>query len=179
MDLKDSWKELLATVAPTIATALGGPLAGIATRTIATAVLGKADASEEEIATAITGATPDQLHKLKEAENQFKVELKKLDVDLEKIASADRASAREREAKVGGWTNPILAGVVITGFFAVVAYVLTDPETLTAPAAGIMGTLIGYVSAKADQVIVYYFGSSAGSSRKTDMLRDLASKGKL
>jgi|GEM_PF-4281121 len=31
-------------------------------------------------------------------------------------------------------------------------------------------TLIGYVSAKAEQVVSYYFGSSAGSSRKDALL---------
>ncbi len=32
------------------------------------------------------------------------------------------------------------------------------------------GALVGYVSAKAEQVIAYYFGSSSGSEQKTEIM---------
>ena len=41
---------------------------------------------------------------------------------------------------------------------------------LSGEAGAVIGTLIGYVSAKAEQVIAYYFGSSAGSKAKTDIM---------
>jgi hypothetical protein len=53
-----------------------------------------------------------------------------------------------------------LAGIIVGGFLGMVWYVLSGK------AAGMIGTLIGYVSAKADQVVSYYFGSSAGSAEK-------------
>jgi hypothetical protein len=37
--------------------------------------------------------------------------------------------------------------------------------------AGLVGTMIGYASAKADQVVSYYFGSSAGSKAKDETIR--------
>jgi hypothetical protein len=40
--------NVVRTVAPTIATAVGGPLAGMATRVISEALLGKPDGSEAE-----------------------------------------------------------------------------------------------------------------------------------
>ena len=40
---------------------------------------------------------------------------------------------------------------------------------ITAESA-IAGTVIGYLSAKAEQVTAYYFGSSAGSKAKTDLM---------
>jgi len=36
--------------------------------------------------------------------------------------------------------------------------------------AAFAGTLIGYLAANAQQVISYYFGSSAGSDRKTELM---------
>lgn len=32
------------------------------------------------------------------------------------------------------------------------------------------GTVIGYLSAKAEQVVAYYFGSTAGSAKKSELL---------
>lgn len=170
--MKD-WKQLLQSVAPTIATALGGPMAGFAVRTLSNALLGHESGSEADIAEAINVSGPDALLKIKEAENAFAIRLKELDIDLERIGLQDRASAREREAKTGdSWTLRILAAIVITGFQVCVWYVITGKaKGLNDPNIAItIGTLIGYVSAKADQVISYYFGSSHGSQQKTEAM---------
>ena len=166
------WKKTIAAVAPVLGQALTvvNPMAGLAVQAVSNAILGKPDGSEDEIARAVMGATPDQLLALKQADQQFKIDLEKIGVDLEKIAQHDRESAREREKKLGGWSNPVLAAIVVGGFFWVVWHVLHDQASLSGPEAGIVGTLVGYVSAKADQVVSYYFGSSAGSKQKTDLL---------
>jgi hypothetical protein len=57
--------------------------------------------------------------------------------------------------------------LVLMGFFFIVSLVLSgyakgDPT--------LIGAVVGYVSAKAEQVVGYYFGSSSGSARKTEML---------
>jgi hypothetical protein len=170
---REDWKKLVRTVAPTLATALGGPLAGVAVSTISTAVLGKPDGSEEEVAAVVAAGGADGLVKLKDAENTFNIRMKELGVDVERIHANDRDSARQREAKTGDvWTPRILAATVVGGFLAMVASVLLGKVTgITDPtAAGMIGTLIGYVSAKADQVVSYYFGSSAGSAAKNELL---------
>ena len=68
---------------------------------------------------------------------------------------------------LGGYANPVLAGVVIAGFFGTVGYVLTGQAQVESALAG---ALVGYVSAKAEQVIAYYFGSSSGSKQKTEIM---------
>lgn len=85
------WKGIVKTVAPTLATALGGPLAGNATKAIAELFLGKSDASQEELESAIASATPEQLIKLKELDLQFQ----QLDSENFKTEISDRVSARE------------------------------------------------------------------------------------
>lgn len=170
---REDWKKLVRTVAPGLATALGGPLAGAAVQTISQAVLGKPDGTEEEVAAAVVAGGTDALLKIKEADNAFAVKMKELGVDLERIHQADRDSARNREVRTGDvWTPRVLAATIVGGFLAMVAAVLLGKVTgITDPiAAGMIGTLIGYVSAKADQVVSYYFGSSAGSAAKTELM---------
>ena len=80
-----NWKETLAAVAPTLATALGGPLAGAATKFISGKLLGKDDSTLEEIEQAVLGASPEQLANLKNIDYEFKKEMEKLKKELRKI----------------------------------------------------------------------------------------------
>jgi hypothetical protein len=174
---KIDWKKIVGAVAPTLATALGGPLAGIAVKTIATQVLGKSDASEDEVEAAILGADPQTLIRLKEVELEFKATMVNAGIKLEEIASSDRASARDREVKAqDSWTPRVLATVIVGGFLWCVYAVLSgyisdlkDPMIAT-----LVGTMIGYTSAKADQIVSYYFGSSASSKAKDETISTIA-----
>ncbi len=169
-----SWKSILSTVAPTIATAIGGPLAGMAVKTLAGSLLGDESAPEAKVAAAIQSATPDDLLKIKQLDAEFKTRMAELGVDLERIAADDRNSARDREKTLGGWSNSMLATVVVLGFFGAVGYAMSGNLNLDGEQGALIGTLIGYVSAKADQVVSYYFGSSSSSARKTELLKNPA-----
>lgn len=165
------WKSLVGSVAPTIATALGGPMAGMAVKAIGGA-LGMSDtASETEVAAALQGATPETLLALKEADHSFDVKMKELDIDFERINAGDRDSARQREIATKDNTPKVLAGVIVFGFFAVLAGI----AFIDIPAAAVqpINILLGSLTALLIQVGNYYFGSSAGSKEKT---RQLASK---
>jgi hypothetical protein len=113
--------------------------------------------------------------KVKELEHDIKTKAMVLDVE-------DRKSAREREMAVKGHTVSILAYVIIGSFVAVCffmighSYVFPDikmqPEQI-----GMVGTIIGYLAAKAEQVTSYFFGSSASSEKKTDaMVKSMSGK---
>jgi len=163
------WKGALKTVAPALATALGGPLAGVAVKSISDSVLGKPDGSEDEIAQAIQSGGADALLKLKQAEQQFILDMKKLDVDIEKLHADDRANAREREVKTGDKTPAILAGVITIGFFGILGYMLKygTPEH----GGEALLILLGALGAAWGSVVQYYYGSSAGSARKDELMR--------
>ena len=49
-----------------------------------------ADSSEKDVSKAMAAATPDQLLALKQADQDFAVRMRELDIDLEKIAASDR-----------------------------------------------------------------------------------------
>jgi len=166
--------KVIGAVAPTLATAVGGPIGGMAIKFITDALGIPNDASKDVMAKAISNATPDQLLALKQAENDFAVRMKELDIDLERIASSDRDSARKREAQVRDWMPRILAFIIVAGFMATVFMVLMGfVEGMKDPLmATTVGTLIGFVSAKCEQVVAYYFGSSSSSQQKTAMLAE-------
>lgn len=164
--------KIVGAVAPTLATAIGGPLGGMAMQVVSSVLGLPTDSSEKDVEKALKQATPEQLLALKQADNDFAVRMKELDIDLERIAASDRDSARRREAQVRDWMPRVLAFVVVAGFMATVFLVLLgyvdgmkDPLMATTT-----GTIIGFVSAKCEQVVAYYFGSSSSSQQKTQML---------
>jgi len=179
MSYSIDWRDVVGAVAPTIATALGGPLAGAAVKTLSNVLLGHENGSESDLAAAIGTASPDTLAQIKKAEADFQIRMRELEIDVDRIAAADRDSARKRESSTGDfWTPRIIGGLTLLAFIWSVWAVLSGyVQGMTDPAiVGIIGTLIGYVSAKADQVVSYYFGSSAGSKEKTQAMTEAMSK---
>lgn len=173
------WREVVRTVAPVLATTLGGPLAGIAVREVSEALLGRPDGTEQEVSAAVLSGGPEVLVKLKEVEARLQEKLLQAGVDLERLAAEDRASARQMAISTGDLATPrALALLVVGGFFLVVWWVLSGQVALEhANTAALVGAVIGYASAKADQVVSFWFGSSAGSREKTEaMVRRLWQK---
>ena len=164
-------KDILATVAPTLATALGGPLAGIATRAIAGKILGRDDASVEEVETAVAAASGTDLVKLKELEYEFKAQLKDADIQLERISADDRASARDRQARMKDWTPSVLGLVIIIGFFGVLAYIFRSG--LPDQGREVLLIMVGALGTMTSQVGNFFFGSSVGSKSKDAIISDL------
>jgi hypothetical protein len=161
------WKSIIQTIAPTIATALGGPLAGAGVAALSQVLLGKNDGDEKDIALALQGASPEILAEIKKADQAFALRMKELDIDLEKLVYDDRKSAREREASVKDSTPRNLAYMIVLSFILILGAVLFGKAHIDTVLAG---TLIGYASAKCEQVLAYYFGSSRGSNEKTKLL---------
>ncbi len=161
------WKAVIRSVAPTIATALGGPLAGAGVAAISQTLLGKKDGTEKEIAAALQGASPEMLLEIKKADQAFAVRMKELDIDIERLTYDDRADARKRESIVKDNTNRTLAFLIVGAFIALVASTILGYAKVDSVLAG---TLVGYLSAKCEQVLAYYFGSSKGSVEKTNLL---------
>lgn len=166
MDLKG----FFSVAAPWIGAALGGPL-GSAAVTIAADALGLSDKTEEAIKGALAGVTPEQMAALRQADQAMQLEAQKAGYQniqaLLQSDNADRADARARETKVGDHTNRNLAYAIIGAFIAMAASTLLG---FTRTDSVLAGTIIGYLSAKAEQVLSYYFGSTAGSAEKSRLL---------
>ena len=168
MDILKTFGPLLGSIAPTIATALGGPIAGMAVKAISGALFGHQDATEDDIMSALANPNGDQLAALKKIDADFKVQMKSLDIDLERIAAGDRASARTMAVATHDWIPRVLAVGVTLGFFGIVAYILLFGLPQSGGEALLM--LIGTLGSAWTGVMAFYFGSSAGSKAKTDAL---------
>jgi hypothetical protein len=168
MDLLKQFGPLLGQIAPTIATALGGPLAGIAVKTLSNVLFGHENGTEEEISSAIANASPDQLAALKKIDADFKAHMKELDIDLERIAAGDRDSARQMQTATKDWVPKVLAVVITLGFFGILIWMLLNGMPKTGTEALLM--MLGALGTAWTGVVNFYYGSSAGSKQKTDAL---------
>lgn len=168
MDLLKTFGPLLGQVAPTIATALGGPLAGVAVRTLSNALLGHENGSEADVKEALEAASPEQLAQIKQIDAQFKVRMKELDIDLERIASGDRDSARKMQMANNDWIPRLLAVMITVGFFGILVWMLMKGMPQTGTEALLM--MLGALGTAWTGVINFYYGSSAGSKQKNDLL---------
>jgi membrane-bound ClpP family serine protease len=123
-----SW---LAQLAPTIATAMGGPLAGMAVEAVGKA-LGVPPADAQKMLD--NGKmTSDQLAQLKQAEIALQTQAQELGLDFEKLAVQDRASARSMQSETRSWIPGVMALVVTIGFFGILIGLMSGKVTAGSP----------------------------------------------
>lgn len=160
--------DWLKNIAPTLATAFGGPLAGAAVLAISEA-LGVSDATQENIKGVLTSGklTPEQLASLQQAEVAFKTRVMELGVDIERIAATDRDSARKMQIETLSNAPSLLAGIVVIAWAVVQGVILFHviEDSMRELVIRVLGTL----DAALLLVLNFYFGSSA-SSRDKDRL---------
>jgi len=168
MELLKAFGPLIGSVAPSIATALGGPLAGMATKALSLALLGNESGSEDDLKVAMSNASPEQLSVLKKIDADFKVHMKSLDIDLEALAVDDRKSARSMQTETKDWIPRALAVSVTLGYFGIIAFVLMSGLPMNGSEVLLM--LLGTLSAGWTGVMAFYFGSSSGSQKKDSMI---------
>ena len=162
-----SWKETLGAIAPTLATALGGPLVGAATKFIAGSLLGNEDASIEDIENAVIGASPEQLAKIKSIDKDFKLSMEKLGVDVFKLEVADKGNARENNKDSN---MPATLSVCLTLFIIgiVCALFYTEPPE---GAREVLFMLLGVVIKEWSNSMHYWYGTTRSSQDKTRLLK--------
>lgn len=165
------YKAIIKTVAPWISAAIGGPLGSLANQAIADA-FGLPNKTDEAIATSVTNATAEQLLVLKQTDQAFALQMQALGfkqlLDMEALLVGDRANAREREIKTGDNTNKVLAAVIVLAWAVVNVVVLKYP--VPGGSEQLVARMLGTMDAALMCVLYYYFSSSAGSNRKTELM---------
>lgn len=165
--MKFDWKELVSSVAPVLGKALGGPFGGMAASAISNVLLGKENATEEELEAAVLSATPEKLLEIKKVDAQFKKDMKALDVDLEKSRLGDVQNSREL-AKLNMWPQIILSAIFIGGYFWIVFALITKDLNVDPDQSTMVNVLLGVLTAGVANIMQFWFGSSHGSKQKTN-----------
>ena len=129
----------------------------------------------------------DDIIRLKTAEMEHEEELLRLRIEEDKLDLAefelrlkDTDSAREREVQISTSdkapllnkiVTPVLALTLLGMTFFLFGVVMFDSAPVDPSRKDILIYVLGVLSTVATQVISYYFGSSAGSKAKDDMLK--------
>ena len=158
--MKDLLKNIVGAVAPTLGTALGGPLGGMASNVICD-VLGCPN-NPKSIEKAVAEATPEQMLQLKKAEQDFEVQMKELDVDVFKLETQDKQDARSKFSK--DWTARIMGIATVGGFLGYIFLVTLQPPEQNSEA--LINLVLGYLGGLASAVISFYFGASHSNNDK-------------
>lgn len=90
------------------------------------------------------------------------------DVQHDQIDAADRDSARKREIAVKDATPMLLAIFVTLGFFGLLGFMAV--KTVPQENSAILNTMLGSLGTGWLAILYYYFGSSRGSDRKTELM---------
>ena len=150
----DAIKNVVGAVAPTLGTALGGPLGGAAASMIADAL--GCDNDEKSINKALQSATPDELAVVKEADREFDAKMKELDVDLFALETKDKQDARSHFSK--DWTAKLIGIVMVLFFCSYIAMITIMPPEQNS--MELINLVLGYMGGLVSAVISFYFGAS-------------------
>ena len=158
--------DWLIKLVPTIATCLGGPLAGLAVTAVSKALGIDEDKVQETIDKGKLNA--DQIAALQQAEIELKAKALELNLNFEELAVKDRSSARDLQVQTKSFVPPLLAILVTTGFFGILAALMLGYATKSDE----LMIMLGSLSSAWIGVISFYFGSSAGSQAKDQMIHN-------
>jgi hypothetical protein len=165
-------KGFLGGIAPTVALALGGPLAGAAVSAIGNALALPSGATAGDIATAITSGslTPEHLAELKKLELQFQNDEAERGFKYAELVFKDKESARNANVAGGVQKNLFWMSVVLLCItLGTEVYILFNGYPIELSDI-IVGRVLGLMDAVAMMVLAYWYGTNSGSAHKTELL---------
>lgn len=165
-------KELIGAVAPALASALGGPLAGTAVRVLSEKFLGKPDGAEDEVVAALAVATPEQIVELRRIDAEFRKTLVDAGIKLEELEVRDREGAR---AMFTATRDPTVTWIslLVLGVWGSVQYALFTAQIPEANADMVV-RMLGTLDAALMAVLWFWVGSTKKSGEKTEAILKLA-----
>lgn len=156
--------DWLSAIAPTIATAIGGPFGTMAYGLIAKELGVSTEDAQKTIESG--KLTSEQIASIQQAEIAVKARAQELGLDFAKLAVDDRKSARDMQSTTRSFVPPILAMLVTLGFFGILIGLMTK----TFATSDALMLMLGSLGTAWTGIIAFYFGSSASSQNKDALL---------
>lgn len=161
-----SW---LKGIAPTVAAALGGPLAGLAVEAVGSA-FGWSETTREKVEATLTAGqlNGDQLLALKQAELALLAREKEMGFRFAELDASDRKDARSMQVANKSFMPALLSAIVTLGYLAILAGMMVGwLQTQDSQALLIM---LGSLSTGWGVVLSFWFGTTRNSEDKTRLL---------
>lgn len=162
--------ETLKKLAPTVASALGGPLAGAFVAGLGE-VFGQTSPTIETITKHFEEAqlTPEQIVKIKELELKAQQDERENGFKYAELAVRDRESARQMMVATGAKTPAVLTWVIVTLVLTLEGIVLFH-GTPDGVSEIVLGRVLGTLDTALGMVLAFWFGTTHGSQQKTTLL---------
>ena len=176
--------------APGLATLLAGPAAAIAVAALGRTLLNDAQATVTDVVNAAHNADPATRLAIIAADQACQLRLRESGTTLPAVqadvakalpttavtfgdqSNKDTADARQRQISLHDITNSILAYATTAAFVLVLVVLVFFGMHVDATVKDLLFTLLGVLATGWATVIGYYFGSSVGSSQKTQAIND-------
>ena len=160
------WLKTIEQLAPTIASALGTPVAGMAVSALESALGMKSEDIQKNIED--SKLTAEQVASIQQAEIALKAKAQELGLNFEQMAVQDRKSARDLQQSTHSFIPPVLAVLVTIGFFGILVGLMME----TFKTSDALLLMLGSLGTAWTAIMSFYFGSSAGSQAKDAMLHN-------
>lgn len=165
-----NWLDTIKTIAPVVASALGGPLAGVAVTAIGQ-VFGITEPTLNKIEVAIESGslTGEQVVGLRSLEMRLKAEEAERGFKYAELEFKDRDSARSMNVQTGAKTPAVLTWLIVAIVLGLEGMILFNGMP-SGVSDIVTGRILGTLDMSLMMVLAFWFGATYGSGRKTDLL---------
>jgi len=162
----------LGTIASLAGVPGAAPIAAIASKLLSTHLNKPVDPNSLADVLSEALGDPAQHAQLLAAEQAYQQAMQQMgfqhETDLETLAEKDRESARQMQVQTKSWVPGTLAIAVSGGFFTILGLMFF--HKIPDEGHDALMLMLGSLGTAWTGVVTYYFGSSAGSDRKTELL---------
>ena len=171
-----NWIDTIKGIAPTVATALGGPLAGAAVAAIGSA-LGMSEPTQEGIEKVFTDGLvkPEDMLKIKQLELEFKTHESDMGFKYAELAYKedaltvdDRKDSRSMLKTTGSYVPAVLTFGITAGYFIVLIGMML--KQFTVADSRVMLMMLGQLGTAWGVCSAFWFGTTKNSQEKTNLL---------
>lgn len=162
------WLDTLKTLAPTVASALGGPLAGAAVTALGS-LFGISEPTQDKISKLFTDGqiSAEHLSEIRKLEMDYQNQEKERGFKFAELAFKDVDSARNMQIKTNSNMPAVLTTLVTVGFFSILSLLFFHPEL---KGNEIVMVMVGQLSAVWAGCVAFYTGTTFSSGNKNAML---------